>query len=433
MSSFTAEVFQNEFLPSGGAEVNAVVTVTSTAGADSAREPAPGGRAPLEAAVIVVVDASGSMQMPRKKMKAAIEATGIAIDCIRDGVEFGIVAGTHEAALVYPSNQTLVLASPETREQAKQAVKRLEAGGGTAIGSWLTLARWLFGAPKPGRMCHAILLTDGSNEHETPEALGEAIASCEGRFQCDCRGVGTDWEVSELKRIASTLLGTADIVADPADLAADFRSMMETAMGRATASVSLRVWTPQGARVAFLRQVAPTIEDLTDRAVEVDPLTADYPTGAWGDESRDYHVCVHVQPHEVGAEMLAARVSLLEGDQVLSQERVKAIWTDDQQLSTRINREVAHYTGQEELAECIQDGLEARRSGDSATATFKLGRAVQLASESGNDGTLRLLEGVVEVDDAATGTIRLRGAVADVDEMTLDTRSTKTVRVGPNR
>ena len=116
---------------------------------------------------------------------------------------------------------------------------------------------------------------------------------------------------------------------------------------------------------------------------------------------------------------------------MLSQGLIKAIWTDDQQLSTQINREVAHYTGQAELAECIQDGLEARKAGDDATATFKLGRAVQLASESGNDGTLKLLAAVVDVEDAATGTVRLRNEIAEVDEMALDTRSTKTVRVGP--
>jgi hypothetical protein len=38
---------------------------------------------------------------------------------------------------------------------------------------------------------------------------------------------------------------------------------------------------------------------------------------------------------------------------------------------------------------------------------------------------------VVEVDDAATGTVRLRTEIAEADEMALDTRSTKTVRVGP--
>jgi hypothetical protein len=128
--------------------------------------------------------------------------------------------------------------------------------------------------------------------------------------------------------------------------------------------------------------------------------------------------------------MLAGRVSLVEGDDTRAQALIRAIWTDDRQLSTRINREVAHYTGQAELADCIQDGLEARKQGDLGTATFKLGRAVQLAAQSGNDGTMKLLQAVVEVEDAATGTVRLRRDVATVDEMSLDTRSTTTVRVG---
>jgi hypothetical protein len=128
--------------------------------------------------------------------------------------------------------------------------------------------------------------------------------------------------------------------------------------------------------------------------------------------------------------MLAARVSVLEGEDVRSQGLVRAIWTDDERLSTRISREVAHYTGQAELADCIQEGLEARSAGDAAVATDRLGRAVALAAASGHDGTLRLLEAVVEVDDAATGTVRLRSDVADADEMALDTRSTRTVRVG---
>ena len=174
---------------------------------------------------------------------------------------------------------------------------------------------------------------------------------------------------------------------------------------------------------------APAIEDLTPKPEAPAALTLDYPTGAWGEESRDYHLCINVAPRQVGEEMLAARVSLVVGDEVISQALIKAHWTDDQQLSTRINREVAHYTGQAELAAAIQDGLEARKGGDEQTATFKLGRAVQLATESGNDGTLRLLQQVVDVTDASTGTVRLRPRVDEADEMALDTRSTRSVRV----
>ena len=130
--------------------------------------------------------------------------------------------------------------------------------------------------------------------------------------------------------------------------------------------------------------------------------------------------------------MLAARVSLVTGEpaapEVLGQALVRAIWTADEALSTRINPHIAHYTGQAELAQVIQDGLEARKQGDEELATAKLGRAVKLAQDSGNDDTAKLLAKVVDVVDAATGTVRLKRKVDDADEMALDTRSTKTVR-----
>ncbi len=419
MTSFSADAYQNEYLPAGTGEVNAVVTVAASGTAPQAGL--------TQAAEIIILDVSGSMS--RSKLKAAKHATAVAIDCIRDGVLFAVIAGNHKAEVLYPLDGELAAAGPETREEAKDALRRLKATGGTAIGRWLTLADDLF-AQAPEAIRHAILLTDGRNEGETPEALDEVLADCEGSFQCDCRGVGTDWEVQELRRVSAALLGTVDIIAEPEELEDDFRVIIERAMGMGVADVSLRLWTPQGASVAFLKQVSPAIEDLTLRGAGVDALTADFPTGAWGDESRDYHLCIHVEPRAVGDEMLAGRVSLIVNGEAVSQALVRAIWTDDEQLSTRINREVAHYTGQAELADAIQDGLEARKRGDSHTATVKLGRAIQLAAAAGNTDTMKLLEGVVDVEDAHTGTVRLKSRVDDADEMALDTRSTKTTRVG---
>lgn len=421
MITFSAETYQNEYLAEGATEVNAVVTVAAS-GAGSGAAPA------TTAAEVIIIDISGSMNYPPTKLRAAQEATAAAIDCIRDGVWFAVIAGTKLAHQVFPREGGLLPANQETKQQAKAIVAGLQAQGGTAIGAWLGLANQLFAAV-PAGINHAILLTDGKDESETAGQLDAVLAACQGRFQCDCRGVGTDWVVSELRRVASMLLGTVDIVADPADLVADFTAMIEQAMGKATADVALRVWTPQKAVVNFVKQVAPTIEDLTQKKRVVSDRVADYPTGAWGNESRDYHLSVRVQAGAVGDEMLAARVSLMVNDQAVSQALVRAVWTDDAQLSTRINRAVAHYTGQAELADAIQEGLEARKSGDEATATLKLGRAVQLAARSGNEATTKLLAKVVDVEDPATGTVRLKARVDDADEMALDTRSTKTVRV----
>jgi hypothetical protein len=370
------------------------------------------------------------MEYPRTKIAEARAATAAAVDVVRDGAWFAVVAGTSTAWPVYPPDGSMAMADASSRAAAKQAVAALRANGGTAIGQWLRLARQIFGTC-PAALRHAILLTDGKNQHETPEQLTAALRECEGVFSCDCRGVGTDWEVKELRTVSSALLGTVDIVPDPAGLAADFAAMMQTAMGKQVADVALRVWTPQHASLKFVKQVAPTVEDLTGRRTQVgqNPQSGDYPTGAWGPgESRDYHLGIAVNPAGIGQEMLAARVTLVAGEEKLGQGLVRAIWTDDEALSTKINQRVAHYTGQAELAAAIQEGLEARKAGDEETATAKLGRAVALAHQSGNEDTAKLLAKVVDVVDVETGTVRLKKKVEDADEMALDTRSTKTVR-----
>jgi hypothetical protein len=178
-----------------------------------------------------------------------------------------------------------------------------------------------------------------------------------------------------------------------------------------------------------VRQVSPDIEDLTGRESHVDQRTRQYPLGAWGAEARDYHLSVTVPANDVGVEMLAARVSLVTDDEVVGPGLVRAIWTEDEIASARVNREVAHYTGQAALAEDIQLGLAALKDGDERTATFRLGRATRTAVESGHEGTVQLLRKVVEVEDVRSGTVRLRPRVAKSDEMALDTRSTRTVRV----
>jgi von Willebrand factor type A C-terminal domain/von Willebrand factor type A domain len=431
LPGFTVQIDQNPYLPVGGRDVSAVVTVTADAeaadGAPPATDRADG------SAEIIIVDCSGSMDFPPEKILAARAATSAAVDVIRDGARFAIVAGTNTAWPVYPTDGSMAVADARTRAEAKRAVGGLRSNGGTAIGQWLRLAHQIFQS-YPAALRHAILLTDGKNQHETPEQLAAAIALCEGSFRCDCRGVGTDWVVDELRRISTALLGTVDIVPDPAGLAADFEEMMRGAMSKQLPDVMLRVWTPQTAIAKFVKQVAPAIDDLTGRRSQTSAQVGEYPTGAWAPgESRDYHVGVQVNVGGVGQEMLAARVSLVasspSGQQILGQGLIRATWTEDEALSTRINPGVAHYTGQAELAAAIQDGLEASKRGDEETATAQLGRAVALAHAAGNEDTAKLLAKVVDVVDEATGTVRLKKKVSTADEMALDTRSAKTVRV----
>lgn len=424
MAQFSSMVYQNEFLSAGATDVNAIVRVGITDAGQAGVMSGPAGE-------IVIVDISGSMG--RTDMLAAQRAAIVALQEVLDGTYFAVIAGNHQAYLAYPpvmAGQGMVRMNTRTRREAQIAVSRFRADGGTAIGSWLNLANQVFASMGPGlQQKHALLLTDGANEHETVQQLDSAIAACVGQFQCDARGVGTAWEVAELRKIAEALLGTVDIIPAPDQLSDEFAAIMRKAMSRGVPNASLRVWVPQGGRIMFVRQVSPDVQDLTGRGVQVNPLTVDFPTGSWGDEERDYHVSVRLPARTVGQEQLAARVQLVVAGTPQTQGLVKANWSDDESLTTRINPEVAHYTGQTELANAIQEGLAAKQAGDIATATTRLGRAVQLAAETGNsEATSRLLK-IVDVVDAPTGTVRVKRTVDKADEMALDTASTKTSRV----
>jgi von Willebrand factor type A domain/von Willebrand factor type A C-terminal domain len=414
--AFSLECFHNQFLSEGCSSVDAVLTVAPDAG--TARAARSGG------GEVIIVDVSGSME--GSKLRAAREATGAAVDCIADGVHFGIVAGNETAEQIYPASG-LVPCNAWTRAEAKRSIGRLKPSGGTAIGQWISLAARLL-EPVPGSR-HAILLTDGKDEHETPEALGTALAAASGVFQCDCRGVGTDWSVTELRRVATALLGSVEIIADPVDLTSDFQSATREAMSRGVPDVKLRIWVPRGAQIVTFKQVAPELLDLTRTRSDPDDLTREFPTGAWGEESRDYHLAVRVPPGSVGDEGVAAKVGVVVDGAEMARALIRATWTDDRAASTRVNRVVAHYTGQEELADAIQTGLDALNHGDETTAAVHLGRAVRMAAETGNISTGELLEAVVDVEDAISGRVQVKAGLKPADVMTLDTRSTRTARV----
>lgn len=106
-----------------------------------------------------------------------------------------------------------------------------------------------------------------------------------------------------------------------------------------SSTLTLRLWTPVGARLAFVQQVAPTEEDLTDRRVDVGHQCADYALGTWGDEEHRYRLRVDIDPSG-GREKLAARVRVLAGEDVLGEGLVAVRWTADEHTGTaRLRRE----------------------------------------------------------------------------------------------
>ena len=167
--AFVLETFHNKYLPEGSGEVDAIVSITASGQGATA--------APERVAEVIMIDCSGSMNDPADKAQAAKRATRAALDALPDGVLVAVVAGRHDARMVFPTTESMVALGPGVRSQAGAAVDRLRPSGGTAIGTWLDLARRLFSG-HPDLIRHAILLTDGRNEHETPEELAASLAAC---------------------------------------------------------------------------------------------------------------------------------------------------------------------------------------------------------------------------------------------------------------
>jgi hypothetical protein len=411
---FGLEVSQNKYLSTEDSDMNAILTIS---GHSVASVP---GLATPDAAEVILVDCSSSMDWPATKIAAARRATCAAIDTLRDGVRFAVVEGTDTARLIYPPEPPLATVTSESRAEAKTAVRQLIAEGGTAIGPWLSLARDLL-TEHSAAVRHVVLLTDGRNEHETPAELDAVLATCEGQFVCDARGIGDGYEPKELQRIALVLRGTADAVREEADLVEDFQEMMRSAMSKVVPDLRLRIRTLQGNRLRFVKQVFPTELDLTPHAVRLDERTTELSTGAWGDERREFHVCLTVDPAglRLREDTQLAKVELMAVHAGVPDARpasakpvsILVHLTDDAVQSTRVDAKVGHYTEHAELRRLVVAGCDAYDEDDLTKARDHWGRAVTLATALGNDRILRNLGRLVDIVDGEQGVVRLKDGI----------------------
>jgi Mg-chelatase subunit ChlD len=426
-TTFQGAVHQNKFLADGAAEVSAVVEIKSVlpVAATAVRG---NGRV-----IGFAVDRSGSMD--GEKWRSARTALAEAIGLLPEDAEFFVILGNESAQTLIP----LQKATAANKQSAIALVRQQDSGGNTYFGQWLTAATAIF-RQRPQAIKVLVFLTDGeNNDEDTSRRLPGALREATGLYQVECRGVGSSYRPEQLRTIVGALGGSIDGMQNAGDLAKDFAAIVEKTKGLSMASVQLQLWTPVGARVKMVKQVAPEILDLTGKLTPgSNPRIQRIDTGAWGEESRDYHVIVELEANAIGKvggpEKLCARVSLVYSDNGTETEiklneggQIKAEWTDDEKRSAVINPKVANYTGQAELASKIQEGVQALNAGDEEKATKALARAAELAEATGNEEATKRLKKFIETDDK--GTKRLKKNISEGDKVDLDTKSTKTRRV----
>ncbi|MFJ5231405.1 protein kinase [Kitasatospora sp. NPDC088391] len=356
------EASHNPYLPPGRTELDAIVTVT--AGRTGPRDLA----AAAPRALVLLLGLSA--HLPEAHFRAVTRAVADTVDALDEGVRFAIVAGSEYAAMCYPDTLRTVRAAPATKAEARAALDRLQPVRAAAFGRWVRQAdRLLAGHPDAVRT--AVLLMDLPSEAERPEELTAALAAAGGRFSCHVRGIGTDWQVSQGRAVAEALNGTVDLVhaatapALAAALATDLAGIVERTRQTFARDLALRITTPPGAAVRFLRQVAPQVEDLTGRGLPTGPGVVEYRVDAPDGQTREYHLGLELPPGRPGERITAAGLDLLllppAGDgRSLARAEVPAEHTDDADDLT-IRPQVAHYTGQAELAGAIEEALRQQR------------------------------------------------------------------------
>lgn len=419
---FAIENFHSAYLPPGSSRVDVIVSVTGEREAQVA--------AAMKAArqvVGFVIDVSPSMN-DDGKIESAKHAVRKCIATLPPEAYFFVVTFGAGAKVVAP----LAQASEEAKVDAAYAVRDARSIDSTRLSTGLTAARGEF-AKISDAIGYAILLTDGRNVGEGIADLKREIETCKGKFQCDCRGVGADWDREELWKISNALLGTSDAIARPESIETDFKISLDRALSKSTRDVRLAFWTPASATLLALRQKQPEDVDIMPLAKKTSPRVTEFPIGAWGDETRDYHAVFGVAPLALAEEVAVCRTFVVwaetgEEKTVKAQEPVVVLWSDDSAKTTQIDRQVAHYTGQSEMAGYIEEGLRARGRGNLEEATRLLGKAAKIADESGNAEVTRRLAKVVDIVDASAGTVRMKKNVDRAEELELSMGGTRTVR-----
>jgi Mg-chelatase subunit ChlD len=425
LMNFKIENFYNPNLAVGSSRLDVILSVTSSGSPGTGTYAGAG----LRRAIIFVIDESGSMG-DYNKMEMAKLAVRKSINLLDENSLLGVIAFSSSPRAVV----NLCQATSSNKEIANEKVKRLSAGGGTVMSTALEEVLAMIKG-RSELMVHVQFVTDGQNDISDHRYLENVLDRCEGKFQCDCWGFGTDWRPDEIRNISNRLLGRADAAPDPERLEAHFKAALERSMSQGIGDVKLRLQMPKSVNLATIKQVSPVLVDLLKLSRRIDEKNIDIPLGAWGDESRDYQVAFELQPQADGEEMMACRPKIVftENGQetIVDGDRVVAVWSSDGTRTSRINEQVAHYTGQEELASSIEEGLKAKARGDMDSATVLLGRAAKIAVESGNEEVTMRLKKVVDIVDAEEGTVRLKRDASKAADLELDMGGTMTIRKRP--
>lgn len=396
---FVIKAYHNTYLRVNQHTMQAVISISVDA---NLRLP------PAPLSLAIALDRSGSME--GNKVRAARNGAMKVVQALDASMLFMIVAFNDNAQIIFgPAPGT-----SENKLRAINAIQTVHAANGTRMSTALHTVVDKF-CNDQGRASRILFLTDGRNEGEMRPALERAVLRCrEARVSISAWGIGTDWDEKELRFMADTTYGNANIIpcANRVESAftASFNEMRKTTITNAT----MYLWMPAGVKIKHMQQVFPQIVPFGPEPDPANPRQMMVSLGSFaaGDQ-RDYLLDLETPTYAPGQQFLLVRpgIKYMVGGATEQIEKstqegwIFVQWTDDTALSAQIEEHIAHYTHQEELARAIKEGQEALARGDAVRATALLGRALTISERTGNEKITRLLSTIVLRD--SKGTIHL--------------------------
>lgn len=401
---FTVTVHQNKHIAVGTRDVDAVLEIVARAA------PSGGAARPPTGAEVIVLDTSESMAGNR--LKEATRAARAALGALRDGTLFAVVSGSETAQMIFPLDERVVQADPESRAAAGAALDRVEAHGNTSMSTWLRQVRVLMSRSGVQHR-HAVLLTDGHNT-EPAEYLAHELERSAGRFTCDAVGVGENWNPQQIQRITDVLLGDWEPIARPEQLPQAFRKLIDTSMRKQVAEATLRLTLHPKAALTRLAQVYPRTKVST--AFQREGREVALPLGRWAaGEQRSYRLRIEAAQEdfdvEDGGEAMAARAEVLVADWAdrpvcAAKNVVRVVWTTNAGAFAPINEVVAGFDGEVDLARTVNAAVVAIERNE-PDAEQKVGRAVAMAHRYDRPKLIEVFTRVARIIDAALGVVEL--------------------------
>ena len=329
--------------------------------------------------------------------------------------------------------QTLVemtTATLNNKQYAYKLIDKLEADGGTKMS--LALNEVLAQIEKlDGYISFCELVTDGENFEDDNDALKKVLKKCEGKFICNCWGLGTKYDTSQLKKISDALLGKTDAVVEPEKLEDYFRESLAEAQAVGIADAYLRLEFPQSTKIVRVEQSYPEKVDRLPMTIKKD-LCYDVPLGALSDGNRDFLLAFDVEPLPVGKRRMALRPSVVysDGDKeiIIPGPPIVVSWSNNRSETSRIDPKVATAEGLGEVATLIEQAMEAQKTGNTARTEKLLGTAREEAEKLGHNGTVKLID-TIGTYDKGKGTVRLKAGNTEAAQRELEARGSRTMKI----